>query len=152
MDFLFSGKGRVTRRMYWLFVIGVVLISMFARMFDHGLGLGRGDGGGPISSIMSLLMVWPQIAVSAKRFHDRGMSGWWVFYFVLMTVAPVALLVATNTSALASIAEDSMPQLNAIGWVAVGVACAVQLWEFVILAFLPGEKSANRYGPNPRAA
>ena len=33
---------------------------------------------------MNLLLVWPAVVVSIKRWHDRGKSGWWV----LVTLIP----------------------------------------------------------------
>lgn len=35
--------------------------------------------------IVNLLLVWPALAISVKRWHDRGKSGWWV----LLNLVPV---------------------------------------------------------------
>ena len=35
--------------------------------------------------IVNLLLVWPALAVSVKRWHDRDRSGWWV----LLNLVPV---------------------------------------------------------------
>ena len=79
---LFSLKGRIPRKTFWLYgVLGPLLVSMLGEMLLGIVGIAerRADG------LMSLLLIWPCAAVGAKRWHDRDKSGWWV----LINLIPV---------------------------------------------------------------
>lgn len=80
--FLFSFKGRITRKPYWFFMLvtivaGFILYTLllFSESIDSDLYLGG----------FVLLLFWPIMAVHAKRWHDRGRSAWWF----LVTVNPL---------------------------------------------------------------
>jgi uncharacterized membrane protein YhaH (DUF805 family) len=73
---LYAGlQGRVDRRGFWLYgvlallVVGIVLMALFE---IAGLPPERAE------YLANLLIAWPAIAVSAKRWHDRDRSAWWV--------------------------------------------------------------------------
>jgi uncharacterized membrane protein YhaH (DUF805 family) len=79
---LFSFRGRVPRKLFWLYgVLGPLLVSVMLEMLLGIVGVGerRAD------VLSSLALVWPCAAVSVKRWHDRGKSGWWV----LVTLVPL---------------------------------------------------------------
>jgi uncharacterized membrane protein YhaH (DUF805 family) len=78
----FALHGRVSRRTFWLFgvlallglgVLGHALLGIAGVSQDHA------------DAIVNLLLVWPAIAVSAKRWQDRNRSPWWV----LVALVPV---------------------------------------------------------------
>ena len=78
----FSLRGRVSRRQYWLY--GVLALVGVALVGHALLGIARVR---PRTAelIVNLLLVWPALAISVKRWHDRGKSGWWV----LLNLVPV---------------------------------------------------------------
>ncbi|MFN8616862.1 MAG: DUF805 domain-containing protein [Dehalococcoidia bacterium] len=61
---LFSFEGRVPRQIFWI-AWGIGVAVSFAVFFAS-----------PIWAIASLVLIWPQIAIGCKRFHDFGKSGW----------------------------------------------------------------------------
>jgi uncharacterized membrane protein YhaH (DUF805 family) len=80
---LFFGlQGRVSRRQYWLF--GVLALLGLAVIGQALLGIARVR---PRTAdlVVNLLLLWPALAVSVKRWHDRDKSGWWV----LLNLVPV---------------------------------------------------------------
>jgi uncharacterized membrane protein YhaH (DUF805 family) len=77
-----SVKGRVSRRTFWLY--GVVALLGMGLLGTALLGI-AGVEQGRIETIVNLLLVWPAIAVSAKRWQDRDRAPWWV----LVTLIPV---------------------------------------------------------------
>ena len=78
----FSLRGRVSRRQYWLY--GVRALAALAVLAHALLGIARVRA--PTADlIVNLLLVWPALAVSVKRWHDRDRSGWWV----LLNLLPV---------------------------------------------------------------
>jgi len=58
-----------------MFVLFSVLISIVLAIVDY-LIFGS-SWSGPLSLIYSLAVLLPSIAVTARRLHDTGRSGWW---------------------------------------------------------------------------
>ena len=80
---LFGFQGRIPRRTYWLYgVVGLLLFSFVAGALLGIAGVDETLAG----ALPNLLIVWPSLAISVKRWHDRGKSGWWV----LISLVPVA--------------------------------------------------------------
>jgi uncharacterized membrane protein YhaH (DUF805 family) len=78
----FALRGRISRRAFWLYGIGALLglgIVGHALLGIAGLAQGRAE------RLVNLLLLWPAIAVSAKRWQDRDRSPWWV----LVNLIPV---------------------------------------------------------------
>ena len=87
---LFGRQGRIGRRRWWLWGVAMPL----------GMGLYftvllRVAGVVPRSTdiLVNLLLFWPTLAVSVKRWHDRGKSGWWVLIALLPVIGWVWVLI-----------------------------------------------------------
>ena len=85
----FSGRSR--RKEYWMFfliniIIGIVL-GLLATILKTGI----------LSTIYSLAVLIPGIAVCIRRLHDIGKSGWWWFIVLIPLVGPIWLLVLVCT-------------------------------------------------------
>lgn len=79
----FGLQGRITRADYWfagVFVLLVLGLVATALLRIAGLSPEKAEG------VVNLLVAWPAIAVSAKRWHDRDRSGWWVLVNMLPVV------------------------------------------------------------------
>lgn len=77
MDLLFSFKGRVGRKVYWLFFLSMFLLTAVAAVFDSAIGTEPGRIGWGLRLLM-IAGLWPCFAIQAKRWHDRDKSGWWI--------------------------------------------------------------------------
>jgi len=90
----FSFSGRLNRKAYWL--KGVVLMSIIGfgvQIFGVFVGMVAGASAlGGILGISALLIVilpllvfnfWVSLAISVKRAHDLGHSGWWLLLFLV---------------------------------------------------------------------
>ncbi len=82
-------SGRATRSEYWFFVLFNIIISVVlgvvGGLVDFAL----------LSSIYSLAVLLPSIAVGIRRMHDVGKSGW----FLLIPIYNLILAV-TDTEAV----------------------------------------------------
>jgi uncharacterized membrane protein YhaH (DUF805 family) len=79
-------EGRARRKEYWFFILFNVLISMALGFIDRFIGNVNPDTGiGVLSGIYTLGVMIPGMAVSVRRLHDTGRSGWWL----LITFLPV---------------------------------------------------------------
>ena len=67
--------GRLGREAWWLW--GVVLPLGLGLYFTAVFRVAGMPAHGTEIAV-NLLLFWPTVAVSVKRWHDRGKSGWWV--------------------------------------------------------------------------
>ena len=91
---LTSFSGRINRQPFWLSILAIVVLQ-WVLMLVLGMILGTSMMGGidpnmppdeaaalamksmtPII-IISLLFLYPALAIYTKRWHDRDKSGWW---------------------------------------------------------------------------
>ena len=70
-EFLLSFHGRIGRKPYWLYTLAAMVVTMAVNILDAA------NGSGALGMALAVLLIWPGLAVSAKRWHDRGKSGWW---------------------------------------------------------------------------
>lgn len=70
---LFSFNGRISRLPFWAMTAILLLPIIFPLSFiSSRTQVNAYDG------IMTLLLLWPSLAVQAKRWHDRNKSAWWI--------------------------------------------------------------------------
>ena len=79
---LLDPRGRIARRTFWLW--GVLALVCAGAVLHALLGIARVRRE-YAEHVINLLLLWPAIATSAKRWHDRDKSAWWV----LMALVPV---------------------------------------------------------------
>jgi uncharacterized membrane protein YhaH (DUF805 family) len=87
--------GRARRTEFWMFVLFNVLISIVLRIVDNLIfGNSSGvSGGGPLGLLYSLAVLLPSIAVSARRLHDIGRSGWWQLIAIIPIIGWILVIV-----------------------------------------------------------
>jgi len=89
--FLFSFKGRISRKPFWIFnlivFVGGILLGMFTDISGDVNEMSK-------PQIMFMIWVlWPSIAVQAKRWHDVDKSALWIFINLIPLVGPIWALV-----------------------------------------------------------
>jgi len=92
----FSGRAR--RKEFWYFVLFSFLVSLVLNAIDLAIGTS-----GILGLIYSLAVLIPSLAVSVRRLHDTGRSGWWV----LIGLVPLIGLVLIVFLAAGSQPEDN---------------------------------------------
>ena len=103
---VFSGRAR--RKEYWMFVLFNFIFSVIAMILDKILGLAfENVGYGPIYLLYCLAVFIPGLAVSVRRLHDIGKSGWFILISLIPFIGPIWLLVLMCT--------DSEPGENDYG-------------------------------------
>lgn len=86
-------SGRANRGEFWWFVLATVLIAIVLGVVD-GLVFGTDLwGNGPLSSVWSLALLIPSLALAVRRLHDIDRSGWWVLIALVPVVGGIILLV-----------------------------------------------------------
>jgi uncharacterized membrane protein YhaH (DUF805 family) len=91
----FSGRAR--RSEYWVFAIINTLVS-YGLLFIDLVILGIDYGGiGPLSSVYTLLVFLPLLAVTVRRLHDTGRSGLWLFIIFIPLVGAIVVVIFMAT-------------------------------------------------------
>lgn len=88
-------KGRARRKEYWMFFLFNIIFLIIAAILDNVLGLtfSREIPYGYIYLLYALFVLVPGIAVSVRRLHDVGKSGWWYLIGLIPLIGGIWLLV-----------------------------------------------------------
>ena len=164
-------NGRATRPEFWWWMLFIAVASIILGIIDGIISAAAGSGFvdfEPLSTLFGLATLLPSLAVTSRRLHDIGKSGWWqLLWYATMglawAVAAVLLFIALAGIFVAAIGWSiisggdltgalyaALPALLAV-IAALAITLGVIIWAIIWLA-RPGEPAANRYGPNPRAA
>lgn len=100
-------NGRARRKEYWMFTLINVLISFVLGFIEGAMGLTDKRGWGPLGALYTLAVLIPGIAVSVRRLHDTGRSGWWLLIALIPCIGAIVLLIF--------MVQDSDPGENQYG-------------------------------------
>ena len=88
--FLFSFEGRISRQPYWIYFVIVTLTMLVPSLGIYGAGTEAADN---YVTIMAFVLLWPSLAVQAKRWHDRDKSGFWILINFLPIIGGIWALI-----------------------------------------------------------
>ncbi|HEY5722504.1 MAG TPA: DUF805 domain-containing protein [Allosphingosinicella sp.] len=152
----FSGRSR--RKEYWMWTLFQVLLYVGVLMLMMVVGGGAIMTGGDPSAVAAaggaamiilalyglaaLAFLIPGIAVTIRRLHDTGRSGWWLgglfgLYILLFLVTGMAL-------------TSGDPEGG--GMLSMILSLVIFAYAIAMLVFmlLDGTKGPNKYGPDPK--
>jgi len=93
---VFSGRAR--RKEYWMFVLFNIIFAFVAVLLDNAFGTAMEDTSyGLIYSLYMLAVLIPSLAVSVRRLHDVGKSGWFILISLIPLIGTIWLLVLMVT-------------------------------------------------------
>lgn len=142
--------GRARRSEYWFFYLFTILVSLgFNLMVTIDVITGI-----PlfalIGSIAALALILPTIAVTVRRLHDTGRSGWHIVWWavlpwVIVTIATLAVGIGTLATTGSDPAGSFLALLGVAGLaVLLPIVGSIVLFVFMVLDSQPGD---NKYGP-----
>lgn len=142
---LFSFQGRIRRQHFW---IGWLIC----------LGVGVVAGWIPfIGALISIALIWPNLAITVKRLHDMGQSGWLAAVpIVAGLVGVIGVFATVGTSMMMNYAalenEDPAAVMAMMGPALgiFGIVCLIQLGFLIWIGVSEGQRGDNRFGPNPK--
>ena len=132
---LFSFEGRIGRKIFWIWNVCyyaaiIILISLANTLVPLWAHL--------LVPVILLVLLYPDLAMTAKRWHDRNKSSWWLLLNVPLLIGRLAAPVAASAAD-----EPMMTWQTTISFVAL--FCGV--WILVECGFLKGTPGENRFGP-----
>jgi uncharacterized membrane protein YhaH (DUF805 family) len=89
---VFSGRAR--RMEYWMFVLFNIIIIVVLALIDYLTGTFSPRAGvGLLGGLYSLAVLIPSIAVTVRRLHDTGRTGWWILIGLIPVIGNIVLLI-----------------------------------------------------------
>lgn len=89
---------RARRKEYWMFVLFNMIFAFVAAIIDNVVGTASPElGYGVFYGLYSLAMFIPGLAVTVRRLHDVGKSGWMYFIIFIPIIGVIWLLVLLVT-------------------------------------------------------
>ena len=107
-------SGRATRSEFWWFYLFTVLVNLvatsqassFVPVLLDGQDMTENESSYflnnffflYLSTITSLILLLPSLAVAVRRLHDVGRSGWWILIaFTVIGIIPLLIWYVTDT-------------------------------------------------------
>lgn len=142
---MLSFNGRLRRQHFWiswLILFGASIVTGLIPI---------------IGNVIGLALIWPNVAITVKRLHDFGKSGWfavipWVANIIgfIMIISAVGLSIITNPHAFEN--EDPEAMLAMFGSMMGGVAVIllVNIAFLLWIGITDSQRGDNQFGPNPK--
>ncbi|MBY7914635.1 DUF805 domain-containing protein [Vibrio fluvialis] len=134
---LFSFQGRIRRQTYWIwnvcYYLAIVSVIVLLNRWLPGLA--------PyVLPLFMLLILVPDLAVTAKRWHDRDKSSWWL-------LLNVPLVIGRMTVPIGEASMTTTPNVLDTGISLAALLCGS--WILIECGFLAGSDGNNRFGKAP---
>jgi uncharacterized membrane protein YhaH (DUF805 family) len=144
-----SPQGRISRRQFWLHgVLPLIGIGILLKVAAYTVLFIAPTMVLLASFVIFLVLLWPQLCISYKRFQDVGYPGWYNLAWLLpMLGAQVLSVLGLYLDSLSSISL-----LETLELVLSSIAGLVALAALIFVYIRPGQEGANEYGPDPLAA
>ena len=91
--------GRASRATFWWWVLAVFLVLLVTRIVDGaliapmlGFGAFEPSAGQPLSVLVSLGLLLPNVAIGARRLHDIGRTAWWLLIGFIPLIGTLVLI------------------------------------------------------------
>ncbi|KJY82666.1 membrane protein [Vibrio galatheae] len=136
-ELLFSFQGRIGRKTYWVWNIVYYLMIVG---FAMGMNVLVPSMAHLILPVFLIVILVPDLAITAKRWHDRNKSSWWL-------LLNIPLVIGRMTVPVGDPAIATQPSMFQIVSSFAAMACGV--WILVECGILKGSDGDNTYGPEP---
>lgn len=87
-------SGRSQRSEYWFFQLFCLIGALVFGIADGILGTFNMESGwGLFGVIWTLVILVPGLAVTVRRLHDTGRTGWWILVVLIPLIGVIVLLI-----------------------------------------------------------
>jgi len=90
---LFAFDGRINRGKFWLGAVVLYAVPWILWLIAFAIGSSVLY---TLVAILTLLVIWPALAISVKRWHDRDKSGWWILIGFVPLIGGLWALIETG--------------------------------------------------------
>ncbi|MEM8853274.1 MAG: DUF805 domain-containing protein [Pseudomonadota bacterium] len=92
-------SGRAGRAEFWWWFLALLIVTAVAQLVDRGLvspmfgyGMFSDDAIHPVSAIINLAVLLPNLGVNFRRLHDTDRSAWWILIALIPIIGILVLL------------------------------------------------------------
>ena len=130
-------KGRASRSEFWWFQLFLIILEVGLTTLDHLILEFTWDNSiTPLATGLDIVTVIPLAAVTARRLHDIGRSGWWqapifVSYLYYLDVF------------IPNFAQSTV-------FYGILIATGIYSLGLLIMLIKDSQSIINQYGPNPK--
>ncbi|OLQ92548.1 hypothetical protein BIY21_11720 [Vibrio ponticus] len=136
-ELLFSFQGRIGRKVYWTWNIFYYLLIVG---FGIGLNALFPALAHLILPVFLIVVLIPDLAITAKRWHDRGKSSWWLLLNIPLIIGRMAVPAA----------DPGVPVETSTLQMLISLAALVcGAWILIECGFLKGQAGENQFGREP---
>ncbi len=140
-------SGRAPRAEYWWYAVASGILGGLMEFVDGPLGGPVVGVYGPVSLMVTFGLLIPGLAVTVRRLHDIGRSGWWALLNGASYVFVAAgLLMSSPEQMFESSRFQGFSPGALIAIVLVWLGIAITMLVFMVTQ---GTKGTNGYGPDP---
>lgn len=116
---------------YYLMIVGFAMgMNVLAPSIAH-----------LILPVFLIVILVPDLAITAKRWHDRGKSSWWLLLNIPLVIGRMTVPVGDPSLA-------GQPSMLQAATSFAALVCG--LWILVECGFLKGTDGENQYGPESK--
>lgn len=135
---LFSFQGRIGRKTFWIWnCIYYLMIAGFvvgANQLFPGIAT-------YILPLFLVIILIPDLAITAKRWHDRDKTSWWLLLNIPLVIGRMSVPVGAEAMNAAE------PELIETIISAAALLCGC--WILIECGFMKGSEGDNRFGKQP---
>lgn len=98
LSWSFTYSGRASRSEFWWFMLlsSIIIGEKIFTLFFQAAGneesaMGMGLLSSVLNILLMILLIFPSLAVGARRLHDIGRSGWW--QLIMITIIGYLVLI-----------------------------------------------------------
>ncbi len=155
---LFSFRGRLNRKPYWIATITISLGYAAALFVFLSVGhiISQNSAanepqalvlfGAVLLMVISGFVTYFIATIYAKRLHDRNKSALWLLFIVVGG----GLFEFATLFGVATVGTDAEP--STLGNALIAIGGLISLWFFIELGFFKGTQGPNRFGDDPLGA
>lgn len=145
-------RGRATRPEFWWWYLCTVLVNVVTtgadRVTDATIGISF------VGTLVTLGLLVPTLAVSVRRLHDSGLSGWWLLAPLGLVIFGLGLFLGGMAAIIAPAFLSNAPDSSGLGIVLFAAGSLLLLASVVLDLVLMLRRSTpgpNRFGGFPGA-
>jgi len=86
-------SARASRSEFWFWALFAFILAIIAGIIDFEWFGDEDSGLAPVSSLLSLALLLPNLAISVRRLHDGDRSGWWILLFFIPLIGAIIILI-----------------------------------------------------------
>lgn len=142
--------GRLSRQNFW---IGFAIV--------YGASLVIVCGASLVLSIIPIVnmiapfaLIWPNLAITVKRLHDMGKSGWLAAIPIVSgTIAAIASIIVLLVTILAVYGDETNTGVLGVivpAMVLIGIIALINIGFLIWIGATDSQRGPNQYGPNPK--